>query len=49
VVGHYADISDAQGLEGFKRVVGAYLRAFPDIRITVHDACLQMATRWYGE
>lgn len=37
-VGHYAGIGDAQGVDGFKRVAGAYLRAFPDLAITVHDA-----------
>ena len=37
-VGHYAGIGEARGLEGFKRIAGAYLRAFPDMRITVHDA-----------
>jgi steroid delta-isomerase-like uncharacterized protein len=37
-VGHYAGIGDAQGVDGFKRIAGAYLRAFPDIGITIHDA-----------
>jgi steroid delta-isomerase-like uncharacterized protein len=37
-VGHYAGVGEARGLEGFKRIAGAYLRAFPDIHITVHDA-----------
>ena len=37
-VGHYAGIGDAHGVDGFKRIGGAYLRAFPDLTITVHDA-----------
>jgi predicted ester cyclase len=37
-VGHYAGIGDAHGVDGFKRIAGAYLRAFPDLTITVHDA-----------
>jgi steroid delta-isomerase-like uncharacterized protein len=37
-VGHYAGIGEAHGCEGFKRFAGAYLRAFPDMHISVHDA-----------
>jgi len=37
-VGHYTGIGEAHGGEGFKRVAGAYLRAFPDLHISVHDA-----------
>ena len=37
-VGHYAGIGEAHGGEDFKRVAGAYLRAFPDLHISLHDA-----------
>ena len=37
-VGHYAGIGEVQGADGFKRVAAAYLQAFPDLAITVHDA-----------
>ena len=37
-VGHYAGIGDAQGVDDFKRIAGAYLRAFPDLAMAVHDA-----------
>jgi steroid delta-isomerase-like uncharacterized protein len=37
-VGHYAGIGEVQGVDGFKRVAAAYLRAFPDLAIAVHDA-----------
>jgi steroid delta-isomerase-like uncharacterized protein len=37
-IGHYAGIGEAHGVDGFKHIAGAYLRAFPDMRITVHDA-----------
>ena len=37
-VGHHAGLGDAQGVDGFKRIAGAYLRAFPDLAITIHDA-----------
>lgn len=37
-VGHYAGIGDAHGPEGFKRVAGAFLTAFPDMEIAVEEA-----------
>jgi steroid delta-isomerase-like uncharacterized protein len=37
-VGHYAGIGDAHGVDGFKQIAQAYLRAFPDLTITVDDA-----------
>jgi hypothetical protein len=37
-VDHYAGICEAHGGEDFKRVAGAYLRAFPDLHISLHDA-----------
>jgi len=37
-VGHWAGLGDDRGVEGFKHLAGIYLRAFPDMRITVEDA-----------
>jgi len=36
-IGHWAGVGEEHGVEGFKRLAGAYLRAFPDLQITVHD------------
>jgi steroid delta-isomerase-like uncharacterized protein len=37
-VGHWAGLAEEHGTEGFKRLAGAYVRAFPDMQITVEDA-----------
>ena len=37
-VGHWAGRGEEQGVEGFKRLAGAYVRAFPDMQIRVEDA-----------
>jgi predicted ester cyclase len=37
-VGQWAGSGEGHGVEGFKRLAGAYLRAFPDMQITVEDA-----------
>ena len=37
-VGHWAGLGDEHGAEGFKRLGGAYVRAFPHMQITVEDA-----------
>ena len=37
-VGHWAGLGTEHGVEGFKRLAGAYLRAFPDMQIRVEDA-----------
>jgi predicted ester cyclase len=52
-VGHWAGLGDARGAEGFKRLAGAYLRAFPDIGIAVEDALADgdrvvRRVRWTG-
>jgi steroid delta-isomerase-like uncharacterized protein len=36
--GHWAGLGEEHGLEGFKRLAGVYLRAFPDMQVTVEDA-----------
>jgi predicted ester cyclase len=35
--GHWAGFGEGHGVEGFKRLAGAYPRAFPDIQITADD------------
>ena len=37
-VGHWAGLGTEHGVAGFKRLAGAYLRAFPDLQIRVEDA-----------
>jgi steroid delta-isomerase-like uncharacterized protein len=37
-VGHWAGLPEGCGADGFKRLAGLYLTAFPDMRITVEDA-----------
>jgi predicted ester cyclase len=37
-VGHWAGLSEERGIEDFKRLAGAYVRAFPDMQIRVEDA-----------
>jgi steroid delta-isomerase-like uncharacterized protein len=37
-VGHWVGMPEGHGHEGFKRLAGAYLTAFPDMQITVEDA-----------
>jgi steroid delta-isomerase-like uncharacterized protein len=37
-VGHWVGMPEGHGHEGFKRLAGAYLAAFPDMQITVEDA-----------
>ena len=37
-VGHWVGMPEGHGHEGFKRLAGAYLAAFPDMKITVEDA-----------
>jgi predicted ester cyclase len=36
--GHWVGFGEGRGVEGFKRLAGAYLRAFPDLAIAVEDA-----------
>lgn len=35
---HWAGLGEEHGEEGFRRLAGAYLRAFPDMQIGVDDA-----------
>ena len=37
-VGHWVGMPEAHGHDGFKRLAGAYLTAFPDMQISVEDA-----------
>jgi steroid delta-isomerase-like uncharacterized protein len=37
-VGHWVGMPEGRGADGFRRLAGAYLAAFPDMRITVEDA-----------
>jgi steroid delta-isomerase-like uncharacterized protein len=37
-LGHWAGFGEGQGVEGFKRLAGAVIRAFPDLQISVEDA-----------
>jgi steroid delta-isomerase-like uncharacterized protein len=37
-VGYWAGLGQERGVEGFKRLAGAYLQAFPDMQIRVEDA-----------
>jgi steroid delta-isomerase-like uncharacterized protein len=37
-VGHWVGMPEGHGAEGFKRLAGAYLTAFPDMQMTVEDA-----------
>src|SRR5262249_29826630 len=37
-LGHWAGFGEERGVEGFKRLAGAVIRAFPDLQITVEDA-----------
>jgi steroid delta-isomerase-like uncharacterized protein len=37
-VGHWAGLGEEHGVEGFKRLAGAYVRGFPDMQIAVEDA-----------
>jgi steroid delta-isomerase-like uncharacterized protein len=37
-VGHWVGMSDGHGADGFRRLAGTYLTAFPDMQIAVEDA-----------
>lgn len=37
-VGHWVGMPEGRGADGFKRLAGTYLTAFPDMQIAVEDA-----------
>jgi steroid delta-isomerase-like uncharacterized protein len=37
-IGHYAGLGEAHGRDGFKRVGGAFLAAFPDMQIELEES-----------